>query len=360
MGSTWNIDKCRDAFGMEHPVIQAPMAGGATTPALVAAVCNAGALGSFGAAYLKPDRIADQICRVRALTSRPFNVNIFAGGYETDFVGDAHEMLDLLSEIHAILGLPIPELPLLPPDPFDDQLEVILNARPPVMSFTFGFPDRVAMNRIKAHGIKVIGTATTAVEARFVEQAGADAVVAQGSEAGAHRGTFLGSFESAMVPTIALVEQIRREVSIPVISSGGMMDGRDIAESIKHGAVAAQLGTAFLACDESGVSDSYKEALLTVGQDRTMITRAFSGRPARGIANAFTEKLVGREEIILPYPLQNVLTRPMRKAAAREGEPGYQSLWAGQGVARVRDMKAADLVLALAKEIDDEGGSNHL
>ena len=278
-----NLVSLLNRLGLTSPIIQAPMAGGATAPALVAAVSNAGALGSLGAAYLKPEQIREQIAQVRALTSRPFNVNIFAGGYNLTFTGNAQPMLDLLGEAHAKLGIPPPQLPTLPPDPFDAQLEAILEAQPAVISFTFGIPSAATIQRIQARGILVIATATTAAEAEYAQQAGADAVVAQGSEAGAHRGTFLDSFESSMVPTFDLVTQIVHKTPIPVIASGGLMDGRDIARCLALGAVAAQLGTAFLACPECGISPSHRHALLSAKSDTTVITRAYSGRPARGL-----------------------------------------------------------------------------
>jgi len=333
-------------LGIEHPIIQGPMGGGPSTPELVAAVSNAGGLGSLGAAYLTPDQITDAIRRIRALTSRPFNVNLFAGGWSTDQAFDHGPMLEVLGEVHEKLGLPAPAAPTPVPDPFPAQLEAVLDARPPIFSFTFGIPDRDAISRLKARGIVIVGTATTVEEARRLEQAGVDAVVAQGSEAGAHRGTFLDSFEASMVPTLDLVPATTNEVRIPVIASGGLMDGRDIVSALHAGALAAQLGTAFLACPESGASDAYKRAILAAKEDTTVVTRAFSGRPARGLRNAFMASVDGKE-IILPYPLQNALTRPMRTAAAQQGLADYLSLWAGQGVARACAMPAGDLVARL-------------
>jgi len=329
------------------------MGGGPSTPELVAAVSNAGGLGSLGAAYLTPDQITDAIRRVRALTSRPFSVNLFVGDWSTpQIVGDwstpqtvdAGPMLELLAEVHQKLGLPAPAAPTPVPDPFPAQLEAVLDARPPIFSFTFGIPDRDAMSRLKARGIVIVGTATTVEEARQLEQAGVDAVVAQGAEAGAHRGTFLDSFEASMVPTLDLVRATVGAVRIPVIAAGGLMDGRDVVASLNSGASAAQLGTAFLPCPESGASEVYKRAILTAKQDTTVVTRAFSGRPARGLKNAFITALDGKQNSILGYPLQNALTRSMRIAAAKQGIPDYLSLWAGQGVARARAMPAGELV----------------
>lgn len=337
-----------DKLGIRHPVILAPMGGGPGTPELAAAVSNAGGLGSLGAAYLTPDQIAAAIRRTRELTSQPFAVNLFAGGYSRPRHTDPGPMLEFLKPIHEMLQLPPPVIPALPPDPFPDQLDIVLQARPAVFSFTFGIPDRDAMKRLHSRGITILGTATTAREARLLVEAGVDAVIAQGSEAGAHRGTFTVPFEQAMVRTLDLVRSIAPFA--PVIASGGIMDGSDLALMMAHGAAAGQLGTAFLPCPESGAAPAYKQALLAAAADTTTITRAFSGRPARGITNRFMAALADKQHLILPYPLQNSLTRPMRSAAARRGIADLLSLWAGQGVARCRQMPAADLVACLAEE----------
>jgi nitronate monooxygenase len=337
------------ALGFELPIIQAPMGGGPSTPELVAAVSNAGGLGSLAAAYLTPDQTLAAVRRVRALTARPFSVNLFAGGYSGE-IPDPEPMLSLLGEVHAALGLPPPTLPALPMDPFPDQLAAVLEARPPVFSFTFGIPTPDRIRALKVHGITLLGTATTVKEAVMLAQAGVDGVIAQGAEAGAHRGTFSGTFEAAMIPTLELVRGIRGVTELPVIASGGIMTGDEIARALRSGASAAALGTAFLACPESGASEAYKRAVVAAGQDKTVITRAFSGRPARGLVNGFIGKLAGKEEAILPYPLQNLLTRAMRAAAATQGNADFLSLWAGQGVARIRAMPAADLVSRLAAE----------
>jgi nitronate monooxygenase len=332
---------------IEHPIIQGPLGGGPSTPELVAAVSNAGGLGSLGAAYLTPDQITDAIRRTRSLTSKPFNINLFAGGWNSDPTFDAGSILELLAGIHDKLGIPPPSAPKPAPDPFPAQLEVVLDARPPSFSFTFGIPDRDAIERLKSRGIVLLGTATTVAEARELERAGVDAIVSQGAEAGAHRGTFLDSFESSMVPTLDLVRATAGAISLPVIATGGLMDGHDVVAALNAGAAAAQLGTAFLPCPESGASDVYKRAILAAKQDTTVVTRAFSGRPARGLRNAFMASVDGRQNLILPYPLQNALTRPMRTAAAQQGLADYLSLWAGQGVARACAMPAGDLVASL-------------
>ena len=335
------MDSFLRRLGIEHPIILAPMGGGPGTPELVAAVANAGGLGSIAAAYLTPDEIRKTVAATSALTDRPLNINLFAGGYHTGPAGDSKPMLEILSRVHQQLGIAPPVLPPLQQNPFLEQLEVIIELKPRVFSFTFGNPDT---KRARDAGIIVLGTATTAEEARMLAP-NVDAVVAQGAEAGAHRGTFAGSFEKSMVPALELVTQIKQTVDIPVIASGGLMDGYDIARALDRGAVAVQLGTAFLACPESGAAESYKQAILDARNDTTVITRAYSGRHARGLRNEFIDLVP--ETAILPFPIQNSLTRPMRK----QNDPRFLSLWAGAGVTRARAMPAAQLVATLAQEL---------
>ena len=338
-------------LNIDHPIIQGPLGGGPSTPELVAAVSNAGGLGSLGAAYSTPDQIASDIQRIKSLTSKPFHVNLFAGGWDANVNADPQPMLDILAEIHHTLGLPAPTPPISKPDPFPEQLEVVLAEQPAIFSFTFGIPSSDAIARLKHRGIQIFGTATTVAEARLLTGAGVDAVVAQGAQSGAHRGTFAGSFESSMVPTLELVRGIKAAVDAPVIASGGLMDGRDISGSLAAGAAAAALGTAFLVSTESAAPQVHKRAILSAERDSTVITSAFSGRPARGIPNKFIQTLTDRENSILPYPLQNAFTRAMRTAAAQQGNPDFLSLWAGQGLTRARSMSAADLVNALVAEM---------
>jgi len=341
-------------IGIEHPIILAPMAGGPSTPELAAAVSNAGGLGSVGAAYLSGAEIVSLIERTRALTAKPFSLNLFAGGYGLPANGnktvDPGPVIAIMTEIHSQLGLPKPEVPPMPSFPFDEQVEAVRVSKPPVFSFTFGLPGRDVIARLQSKGILVLGTATTKEEGRLLAEAGVDGIVAQGAEAGAHRGTFAGSFESSMIPTLQLVREIAALSFPPVVASGGIMDGRDIAQALAAGAAAVQMGTAFLPCPECGASEVYKNALLSVHEDTTIVTRAFSGRPARGLRNDFIQRLAGKEEIILPFPQQNVLTRPMRKQATEKKDLRFLSLWAGTGVARSRRLPAAEMVRALVSE----------
>lgn len=229
-------------------------------------------------------------------------------------------MLAILERCHEELRLPPPSMPVSASVPFEAQLEAVLNSGVPIFSFTFGIPSLRAMAQLKERGITSMGTATTVDEARQLAAAGVDAIVAQGSEAGAHRGTFSGPFEAALVGTMALVPQIVDSVSLPVIASGGIMDGRGIVAAEALGAAGVQLGTAFLTCPETGIPDAYKAAIRSATDAATTVTRAYSGRPARGIVNEFMLAADQQPGAILPFPHQNALTRPMRNAAAAGGD----------------------------------------
>ncbi|MGH7932871.1 MAG: NAD(P)H-dependent flavin oxidoreductase [Candidatus Binataceae bacterium] len=336
--------------GIEHAIILAPMAGGTSTPELVAAVSNAGGLGSLGASYMAPGDIAQAIAAIRSLTNRPFAVNLFAGGFDGTGSVDTARMLELIAPHHERLGLPPPTAPAGSLPPFEQQVEVVLRAEVRVFSFTFGIPAEDVLRRMKQRGIKLMGTATTVAEARALEAAGVDAIVAQGSEAGAHRGSFLAPLEDSLVGTIALVPRMVDAVAVPIIASGGIMDGRGIAAAAALGASGVQMGTAFLVCPESGAPAVHKAAIRAARDDATMLTRAFSGRLARGLSNAFAASMRGHEASFLRYPAQNNLTRPMRTAAGKQGNADYLSLWAGQAAPMAREMPAADLVAQLVRE----------
>ena len=340
-------------LSLSHPIIQAPLAGGGDTPDLVAAVCGAGALGFIGAAYSTPPQIVEASRAVRARTARPFGINLFAPHPRPDAPSDPGPALDRLAPYFAELGLPPPAAPAATDDPFDAQLSAALDSGASAFSFTFGIPPASAIEAIKRRGMVLIGTATTVEEALALEHAGVDAVVLQGGEAGGHRSTFAADFDSGMVGTMALVPQVVDAVAVPVIASGGIMDGRGIAAALALGAAAVQMGTAFLTCDEAGIPEAYKAAILGAGGHETRMTRAFSGRPARGIVNRFmTEMDADAAGAVLPFPLQNALTRPLRSAAAKQGRAEFLSLWAGQGLGLARRRAAAELVAELARETE--------
>jgi nitronate monooxygenase len=334
---------------IELPLIQAPMAG-AATPTLIAAVCDAGAMGSLPAAYLAPASLREQASEVRARTNRPFNINLFVAPTAQRDDAQIARALERLQPMRNALGLPPAPAPEKFCEDFAEQFETLLDIRPAVASLTFGLLDAERMHALKQRGIVVIGTATTVAEARAWANAGADAIAAQGSEAGAHRGTFIGSFEAGMVGTMALVPQIVDAVNVPVIAAGGIMDGRGVAAALALGASGVQLGTAFLTCPESGISAAWKQALRDARDDQTLVTRVYSGRHARGLVNEFMQRLLPVQADIPPFPIQNALTSGIRQAASKANRPEYQSLFAGQAAGMSRGLPAAELVKALMQE----------
>ncbi|ABF42502.1 2-nitropropane dioxygenase, NPD [Candidatus Koribacter versatilis Ellin345] len=345
-----------DLLDVQHPIFLAPLGGGPSTPELASTIGNSGGLGALAAAYLTPDQLIYDVQSARKRTDAPLNVNLFAGGYHASTQDDPRPMLGLLEASHREVGLPEPNLPVVPPDPFDQQFEALLSAKPRVFSFTFGIPLASAIQRAQKRGILVFGTATTVREGQLLASAGVDAIVAQGAEAGGQRGTFDVSFEEGLVPLRALVAGLANAVALPVIASGGIMNGREIAEMLRLGASAVQLGTVFLCTPEAGTSAPYRKALLDAEEDRTRITYAFTGRGARGIENAFMRQMAAHRDAILPFPMQNLLTRDLRKAATQQGKPEYLSLWAGTGVAQIRAEPAAQIMRRLVDEMQEALG----
>jgi nitronate monooxygenase len=336
-----------------YPVIQAPMAGGATTPELVAAVSNAGGIGSLAAALLPPQSIAEQVAKIRALTPRPFMVNLFVLQTPQPSADEVAQGQALLKPVWEPLGWTSLAMPAKWCEDFDAQFDALIEARPAIASFTFGILTRTQVERLHAAGIFVVGTATNVAEARAWEAVGADAVCAQGIEAGAHRGTFIGAQDEAP-GTMVLVPMVVDAVRLPVIAAGGIMDGRGVAAALALGAQAVQMGTAFLVTDESGIHPAYKERLLEAGSAPakavTRLTRAFSGRYARGLVNRFMDSMQAVEKHVPAYPVQNALTGAIRAQAGKINETELMSLWAGQGVAMARPMPAARLIEALVTE----------
>lgn len=342
------------AIGIELPIVQAPMAG-ATTADLVAAVSNAGALGSYAAAYAQPDDIVAAIAAIRRATDRPFAVNVFALGSDAalgarGLPANASAVLEVVAKLHAELGLDPPSIPASPAVVLEEQLAVIAEARVPIVSFTFGVLPQPVVAALKARGVHLIGTATTVDEALILERDGIDAVVAQGSEAGGHRGSFATRAPGGMIGTLALVPQIASAVRIPVIAAGGIMDGRGIVAARVLGASAAQLGTAFLACSESGIPDGAKEALLRATENDTIVTDVVTGRHGRGLRNHLTETFEHARVAPLPFGWQTAILAKLRRAAVEQKRVDLLPLFAGQGLRLLRRQSAAALIADLVAD----------
>lgn len=329
--------------GLAIPILQAPMVG-ASLDELTVAVSEAGGMGTLAAGALAPEDIGPMVAAIRSRTERPFGVNLLMAPRGDPAPGEVDAALARLAPWYAELGLDAPAAPNSFAPDFEAQLEALIAAAPPVASFTFSILTAAQMRRLQAVGTYVVGTATTAAEARAWAAIGADGICAQGFEAGGHRGHFLAEAEASLVGAMALVGTIRAAVDLPVIAAGGIMDGRGVAAGLALGAAAVQMGTAFLLADEAITSAPWRGAVAASGDDATRLTRAFTGRFARGIENRFMRAMQGAEDSVPAYPIQNRLTQPMRAAAAKAGDAELLSLWAGQAVALARQGKAADMV----------------
>jgi len=335
-------------LGIRLPIIQAPMAGGMTTPALVAAVSEAGGLGSLGAAMLSPAQIREACAAIRALTAQPFNVNLFVLPNTEPEPQVLARAATRLAPFHAELGLPPPTIPNAWGEALDGQFAAVLEAAPAVISSHFAALPEAFIAACKRRGILVITSATTPDEARALELAGVDAVIAQGAEAGGHRGSFLKPVEQSLIGTMALVPLMVDAVNIPVIAAGGIIDGRGIAAALTLGASAAQLGTAFLACPEAGTHPLHKAALSSA--ESTMLTRGVTGRHARGLRNRLLETLELTADAAPDYRMQSSLSGPLRAAAAKQGRADLMAMWAGQGHRLARAEPAGELIARFATE----------
>lgn len=337
-------------LGLRLPLIQAPMAGGPSSQELVAAASGAGALGSFGFAYTQPDDMRKQSAFVRSKTDRPFGINLFVSPQPGPIAKDAQRsVLAAVAGYYAELGLPTPEPVNAPYAPdLAAQLAAVEEIRPRVFTVHLDSLPRNNVGVLQSRGIVVGGSATCVAEAQRLEQLGFDFVIAQGGEAGGHRGTYLRDPYEALTGTFALVRLIVRAVKLPVVAAGGIMDGAGIAAVLALGAQAAQLGTAFIPCPESGAPQVHKDELLKTTEDETRITEKFSGKPARGLANRFMKEMERAPQ--LAFPAQNSVTGKLRQASAKAGKPDFVAMWAGQAAPLSRALPAAELIARLETE----------
>jgi nitronate monooxygenase len=329
---------------LEHPIVQAPMGGGPSTPALAAAVSEAGGLGCLAAGYRAPDAVREDLAELRRLTSRPFGLNIFVPDPPTADAAALARYRQALRGDAERLGVELGE-PRHDDDHFEDKLALARDERVPVVAFTFGCPDTAALSSLEDAGCAAWVTVTTPDEAVAAARAGADALVVQGVEAGGHRGSF-DAAEPGDIGLLALLQLVRPVTDLPLVATGGIATGRGVAAVLAGGAAAAQLGTAFMLTPEAATSPAHRDALR--GGDRTALTRAFTGRSARGIQNRFMRE--HGHEVPLAYPEVHHLTAPLRAAAREAGDADSFHLWAGQAHARAAELPAGELVRRLAAE----------
>jgi nitronate monooxygenase len=331
------------------PIIQAPMLG-ATDATIAIAVSKVGGLGSFAAAGSTPQQIHEACAQIRAATDAPFAVNAFVLEPADPDAESVRAAMELLAPWRARFGLPEQAVPNQWAPDTRAQLAAIIEAAPPVASFTFGCLTRTDTAAMKERGTFIIGTATTVAEAKAWADVGADAICAQGIEAGGHRGTFLADMRASSIGVISLVRTICEAIELPVIAAGGLTDGESIAAALMLGADAVQVGTAYLLADEAITPAPHRRAIEEAGDDPTALTRVISGRTARGIDNAFMREMQQHEDRIPPYPVQNALTAELRAAATKAGNPDAMSLWAGQSVQLAQAGSAATITERLWRD----------
>jgi nitronate monooxygenase len=356
MPAGWNRNRLTEKLGIEYPIIQGPF-GGFASQRLTAAVSNFGGLGSLGASSSAPEAIRDAIAEIRALTSKPFAVNLWVStedvgaraSDESAFNRGVAAIAPLLDE----LGAARPVYKPYSPNRFEDQVRVVLEAKVPIFSFIFGIPPREILDECRAKGIVTIGAATTPDEAVALEEAGVDAIAASGFEAGGHRGSFLRTAEDSLTGTMSLVPQIVDAVDVPVIAAGGIGDARGIIAALALGAEAVQMGTAFLACEGSGASRLHRETLVGKRAGHTGLTKGFTGRLARGVRNRLMEELNRKDAEILPYPLQRGLVRNISVAAEAAGRGDLVPMWAGQSANLSGGTDAEVILKKLVEEVSE-------
>lgn len=352
----WYNTKVTTALGIQYPIMQGPFGGSLSSVQLVAAVSNAGGLGGYGAYTLSPNEIFDIDRQLKAATDKPYNINLWV--HDTDAVNGTvsdeqfEQAKKLFKPYFEETGIPFPEKPSPFKTRFENQLQVILDVRPKVFSFMFGVPSADILEQCRRLGIKTVGAATTVDEAIFLENAGVDMIIASGFEAGGHRPSFLASAESSITGTFVLLQLIREKVKVPIIAAGGIATGKGIAAALTLGADAVQIGTAFLATDESNALPIHRKMLFSDAAKYTTLSRAFTGRLGRGITSRIAKDLLHKEAGFLPFPLQTTFMSPLRKAALEQEKWDMILFWGGQIAPILKHTKAKELMEALVEEMN--------
>jgi nitronate monooxygenase len=359
MPPRWNENRLTAKLGIDYPVIQGPL-GGLSSQKLTAAASNFGGLGSFGAHSLTPEAIKEAIAEIRSLTLKPFAMNLWVSMEDEGArISDEHAFNRSLAPLAthiAALGAPRPEYKPYSSMRFEHQVRVLLDAKVPVFSFIFGIPPREVLEECRAKSIVTIGTATTPEEGAALQEAGVDAIVASGFEAGGHRGSFLRAAEDSLTGTLSLVPQIVDNVDVPVIAAGGIGDARGVIAALALGAEGVQMGTVFLACEESGASLLHRQALRGKKAGHTALTKGFTGRLARGIHNRLLQELNQEGTAVLPYPLQRSLVRNLAIPAEAAGRSDLLPLWAGQSANLSTCTDVSGFLTSLVEEISEIAG----
>jgi nitronate monooxygenase len=352
----WNNTKTTQLLGLQYPIIQGPFGGRFSSARLVAAVSNGGGMGSFGLNAYAPQEILEINKEIKALTDKPYALNLWVplenDPIDTFTPEDLEGLKETFTPLFEAWQVPLPEAPPRVEKKFELQVEGLLASRPPVASFIYGVPSGEIIRELKQRGSLTIATATTLDEALLIEEAGIDLVVASGAEAGGHRASFLKPAEESLTNTFSLLSQVVRKVKIPVITAGGIADGKALYAALQAGASAVQIGTAFLATAESNASEMHKAKLLNRSFETTL-TKVYSGRLARLIANSFTKEFANRENInFAPYPIQSQFLSPLWKKIPEHLKEEYLAFWSGQPSSILHHSSAGELLKALVQGVN--------
>jgi len=353
----WYNTKAAKLLGVQYPIFQGPFGGNLSSVKLAATVSNLGGVGGYGAYTLTPDELFKVNEELRKATDKPYNINLWVSDSDVPG-GTASEaalkrVKELFSPYFEEVGIELPDQKLSFSSRWDNQVDVILRVKPPIFSFMFGIPAADILEQCRKWGIVTVGAATTLDEAIALEAAGVDGIIASGFEAGGHRPSFLASAETSLTGTFVLLQQIKEKVRTPVIAAGGIATGKGIAAALTLGADAVQVGTAFLACEESNALDIHREMLFSDAVKYTVLTRAFTGRLGRGLRNKIGEEMRGKEESFLPFPLQTQFMSFLRQGAITQKKWEMILFWGGQIAPLLKHRKAADLMQALIQETTD-------
>jgi len=350
----WYNTRVTEMIGIEYPIMQGPFGGNFSSVDLVAAVSNAGGLGGYGAYTLSPQEIVELDKKLKTSTNKPYNLNLWVSDHDTvnGTVSDEQfeQVKKLFKPYFDEAGIPLPEKPAPFVPRFENQVQVILDIQPRVFSFVFGVPSKEILEQCRKVGIITAGGATTIDEALALEAAGVDIIIASGCEAGGHRPSFLDSAEQSLTGTFVLVQLIKEKVKCPVVAAGGIANGRGIAAALTLGAEGVQIGTAFLATDESGALPEHKKMLLSNPGKYTALSRAFTGRVGRGTANKITSEMPATEKQVLPFPLQGNFMSTLRAAAVDQKKWDLVFFWSGQIAPVLTHKKVATLMQSLVEE----------
>ena len=355
----WNNTRFTKLLGIEYPIVQGPFGGGLSSVKLTSTVSNSGGLGSFGGQPYSAKEIIEYCKEIRRQTNRPFNINLWVNDRDTRLAtyssDDYNKLTDLFKPYFNELGISVPERPTDLGPNFEEQIEAIIDAKPAVFSFVYGIPAAEILEKCRRLGIKTIGAATTVDEAIALENAGVDALVATGMEAGGHRVSFLRPAEDSLTGTLSLIPQVADKIKIPIIAAGGIADARGIKAALALGADAVQMGTAFLATNESNASQDHKDKLFTTEAKYTTLTKVFTGRLSRGIKNRLTEDLKNHESLLAPYPLQSKFMSFLKAyPATADSNPAFKSYWAGQSASLLKHREARKLIQTLVVDMDKQ------